>query len=302
MEHPTAQDIDVPRVEVNPEVIKTYTTDDQYMNLLVELTKEAGSLISVVACLVQRNSEQEFEPWPRNKAILCALVVRLAKLFTGFLDSVCKDKFEFVLIYARLMYESCVNLRFLIAQDDAETYDDFVQYSLSFEARFLQKINSNISARGYRLPIEDRMVASIQRSFSASNVTVEEMAGKKYQWRHGLDQRARKVSLEDPYLGLFSLPSHAVHGNWEHLLRYNLREKGEGFLPETSWHPARPQVLGGPMILCLETGRIYLRHMFAEDTARLEDELADLKDRFKVVANLHEALLQTQSEPETGEE
>jgi len=302
MKHTTAQDIDVPRVEVIPEVITTYTTDDQYINLLVELAKEAGSLLSVVACLLYGNDQQEYEPWPRNKAILCALVVRLAKLFIGFLDGVCKDKFEFVMIYTRLMYESCVNLRFLIAQDDAQTYHDFVCYSLSSEARFLQKINSNISARGHRLPIEERMIASIERSFSASNVTIEEVVGRKNQWRQGLDQRARKVGLDDPYLGLFSLPSHAVHGNWEHLLRYNLEQKDGGFLPDTSWHPAGPQVFGGPMILCLETGRIYLRHMFAGDASRLENELADLEERFRVVAHLHEAFLQARAQPKAGEE
>jgi len=291
----------VPRVEVASDDIKQYSSDDQYMDLLVELTKEAASLLTVVACLTRGGSPTDIQPWPRNKAILCGLLVRTCKLLTGFMDSVCAGKFEFVAIHSRLIFETCVNLRFLIAEDSAETYESFVRYSLSLEARLSKRIHRNIDARGYTLPVEERMLASIQHSFSSSGVSLQEVGGKQKSWGNGLDQRARKVGLGDPYLLMFSLPSHAIHGNWEDLLRRHLKEKDGGFLPDPSWYPPRPQVFAGPLVVCLETGRVYLRHMFGDDTARLEKELFDLEERFRVVTSLHEAFVETRANEEHSE-
>ena len=60
-------------------------------------------------------------------------------------------------------------------------------------------------------------------------------------------------------MGVFTLPSHSVHGNWQDLITFHLLEEGLGFLPDCDWHPPRLQVVNVATILSTYACGNYLK-------------------------------------------
>jgi hypothetical protein len=284
----------IERTRVVEDDLKEYSSESQFMDLALDLAKETGCLISVVSCLSYSSEDGEREAWPRDKAILCGSLVRLAKLFTGFLDGICRRKFEFVQIFVRLMFETCVNVQYLIKHDSPELCQEYVKYSLQREYELLRVINANIQERGYPLPIEESMTDSIHRSFSSSGFSLEDMAsGRVRNWGgKNLFEKAVDLNFDTRYLGFFSLTSHAIHGNWENLLRQHLEEVNGGFTANPTWYDPPARVIWPPLVVSLETGRLYLNHIFPGDEHQnLDEHIDDLERRVKTLGRALNTLL-----------
>jgi hypothetical protein len=100
----------------------------------------------------------------------------------------------------------------------------------------LNKINDNISLRGIELPIETRMKSSIAEAFKKSDISAEKVhANKREVWGEAIYKRAKRVNWEEIYFAVFSLPSHAIHGNWQDLITYHLEYDNGEFTPKTEW-------------------------------------------------------------------
>ena len=102
------------------------------------------------------------------------------------------------------------------------------------------------------------------------------------------------MGWENYYLISFALPSHAVHGNWEDILRNHIEETPTGFKPDRSWTNPRPQHLLVLNIMALEVNNDYIIDLLPESDDRtiVLNRIADLDDRSRNLLNLYEQFIQ----------
>lgn len=280
--------------EINIEKIKKFTSENDFMNLSVELFKELAIVTTIISDINCVNKRGIPKGWNRNEAILNGLIIRINKLQSGILDQTCQKRLEICHILFRCLYESLINLEYLLQGDD-ELFDEFVEYSLRKEKEFYNKINKNINKRGTETPIEKRMKKSIENTFNVSSMKFEEVNEKNRQsWGDTIFKRADDVGMGELHLGLFGLSSHSVHGNWQDLLNYHLSYKDKNFFSNCNWNIPRPQYLLAIGLISTEILKSYLNHTMKAcvEKENIERIIADIGNRMKIVDSLHEKFLQ----------
>jgi len=289
------EDFKFPKTDVNIEEIKKYEDEDQFMSLAVELFKEVAKITTILSCTYRLDNDNKPGKWTRDEAILGGLMIRLTKLQSALLDQVCQKRLEIANILFRCLGENLINLRYLLSENRAELFEDYIEYSLREEKRFLNKINNNIRKRGYEVPIETRMKNSIERAFNISSFSPDKVDEAKWKpWGEKIFERAKNVNMEEIYFVMFSLPSHAVHGNWQDLITYHLEYENGEFSPKTEWGYPRPQPLFAAAFLSAEINKIYLDEIIPDcpDKKQMNSILDDIIKRIHKADELHEQFLQ----------
>lgn len=290
---------EIQRVEVSSEKLAEFTSEEEFTGLSVDLMIEQGSWTCVAASLLPGDTRK----WERDQAVLGGLLVRSYKLASALLDQTCQHRRETTFVLGRLAVECMINIQYLVLKDSKEIYQAYVIDSLRHEKKLRDVIQSNIESRGGDvLPIEARMLESINKSFQKSGIQPEEVTKEAAKpWKDvNLYERAKAVGLGDAYLGLFGGPSHNVHGSWQDLLEYHLHHDGEGFTPELAWHRPRPQVLFALAKIGVATLQMYLQHFAGDSADAVVRTLEDLRDRIQVVDHAHEAFLSARQREKVG--
>lgn len=295
----TAENLpEIERMNVDAEAMSTFTNEGDFMGIAIDLMIETGSY----TCLAATTFHEE-HAWDRDLAAVCGNMVRLYKLVDAVLDQTTQLRQETVFIFARLVFETVVNIRFIVQNYEPALIESYIQHSFRHERKLRDRIVSRIEARrGIVLPVEDRMLKSIDRSAAASGIAIEEVdLSDKSPWgRKNTFEKAREVGLEEAYLGAFGGPSHSVHGNWNDIYGNNLHwDEETGFTPNLDWHRPRPQVMFALCHLIAETLPIYFEFMGGDEVVEvLNDPLSDLLDRIIQASNTHEAYLGEKAWPE----
>lgn len=291
----TLKDFNIPITRVDHEEIKKFDSEEKFMSLAVELFKEVGQITSILSCAYRLDTKNNPRKWKRDEAVLGGLMVRFSKLQIGFLDQICQKRLEIANILFRCLGESIINLEYLLTRSTDDLFNEYIEYSLREEKRLLNKIKENITERGYEIPIETRMKRSIERSFKKSSFSVEQVDEKKWKpWGEKIYERAKKIGMEEIYFALFSLPSHAVHGNWQDLITYHLDYENKEFSPKTQWGYPRPQPLFAVALLSAEINKLYLKEIIPDcsDKDKINKILDDIFLRIRVADELHEQFIQ----------
>lgn len=269
--------------------------DDTFAEAAFHILMDIGQILSIAlsTARIEDGSPRHLE---RNEAIVGGLLVRCYKLLHGLLDAASKQRLELVLYFVRGIAEAGVNVRYLLAKDDPETYDDFVRYSLRTDLELRGKIEANIEARsGDVLPIEERMLAGIENSFRLGEISPESIDLSVRQQRWGQDSiygRFETLGLKDLYLAFFGVTSGYSHGNWHELYAHHLRHYGDGFELALDWSPTQPQPLAATGIMLLGATRDYLDTFPDNPDRRKIEGWLDERDRdLREVEELHEASL-----------
>lgn len=282
---------EIEKVEIDKTKISSFHSESEFMGLTVKLLVEVGSyLIMAGNFYLEENRE-----WTRNDAIVVGHAVRLYKIISAMLDQTCQLRREISFMMARLAFECNVNLRyFLKNHSNSEVFNSYVQYSLQHERKLFKLIKQNISDRGGEpLPIEKRMMESIEKSFKASNLDSNAEYPKIKNWGgESLFDKARSLGLDELYLVAFGGGSHTIHGNWQDLLEYHLITEENTFRPNFEWHLPRPQVLNVTAYISVDTIIDYLNWLFeSRPPDYLVEKLVDLKSRINLIEELHENFL-----------
>lgn len=283
---------EIRRTDVVPEALRAFTLEDEFNEISVDLMIECGSWLCVAANLFPLKTRK----WNRHQAVLGGLLTRSYKLASALLDQTCQHRRETTFIFARLAFESLVNIQYLIRMNSEEVFQAFIVDSLLHEKKMLVRINSNIEMRyEIELPIERRMLVSISKTFVVSGLTPEEVTKEAARkWRSvNFYQRMDELGLSDGYPAMFGGPSHHVHGSWQDLIEYHLAHSDDGFSSELAWHPPRPQVLLAIALFQVETLRSYFDFLTGIEEA-LKAELDDLFERIRMVNRCHEDFLSKQ--------
>ena len=282
----------VKKTELDIEAISKFASEHDFVGVAVDLMIEAGSHVCIAACALPYPAKA----WNVDEAVLGGHLVRLYKLLSGLLDQTCQRRRETTFILARLAFECIVNLRYLVKFYDVELLNSYKSYSLQHEKKLLNRIELNIEAHdGDELPIETRMKNSISRAFSRSNLTPEDIPGKKIQnWGNkNLFEKAEAIGLDQAYLAMFGGGSHHIHGNWQDLLDHHLDFTEDGlFTPNLEWSQPRPQLLTTMAILSAEAVKEYIQWTKYPELSEHISILDNFIERVILFDRMHEEWLQ----------
>lgn len=281
---------EIKRVEIDLEALRLLTDEQEFTGLAVQLLIEAGSYVVLAHSLMDSEGG-----WNREDAILGGLMVRLYKLISALLDQVCQHRAEIAQIMCRLAFEAVVDIRYLLRKMDAELAEDFVRTSYRQERILRDQISERIRARnGEMLPIEDRMLKSIDRAVAMSGISLDDVSTKRRDWGgKNTRAKAKEVFGDDlAYIGAFGGMSQSVHGSWGDLMQFHLKtEDGKRFGPHSEWGHPRPQLLTTIIFLSASAVDEFFAYWDEELQARFQPDLTDLQHRLRTLIAGHEEYL-----------
>ena len=192
----------------------------------------------------------------------------------------------------RFITESATNLRFLAVKREERFFDQFVRSSLSPEREAYDVIQENIADRdGEVLPIEQRMLRSIDRVCRLSGVTISEVRPKAGNWGGSLRDRLIALGEDESYAMQQRIPSHTVHGTWVDLMHHHLTVVDDkGFQPKLEQSHVDSRLMLPVCVLALKAAHTYIE-AFISPLPELEpllERIADLKQRIITLDEAHE--------------
>ncbi len=210
-------------------------------------------VIDLIADLIDLSPDE----WDRRQAINLGLLLRARGLMTSVLRlTETNGNGEAVFALTRMIFESAINVRYLILKDDLEAYSRFVRAALHADVALFDEIEKRVRERGAgEMPIEKSMKASVQRYVHDSDTTMRAVRESGREWGGTYFQRLKALEGEDAYLALVSMqliPSSAVHGDWSDLLRFHLRKTRKGYRPGSERAVAVDGILGPTALLVCE--------------------------------------------------
>jgi hypothetical protein len=292
-------DIDYESKVVDETALTEATDEEAFARESFEVLKELLQSVTVVACLQWLDEEFKPRTLTRNEAILAGLMVRCMKLHHGLLQSCSPQRAELLNFFQRGVTETAVNLRFLLEHGNDELFESFVRDALVVDKKLHERIQDEVSARDgdELLPIEERMLAGIRRSFEAAGVEMEDIDAGARQggWSPGgVWGRYKALGIAELYNPTFGVQSHYVHGSWHDLYAYHLTPLADGhFRPALEWGVIRPQPLLAAVDVLADASTRYLRHVAPEspDRETVEDRIAFCAQKARRIAELHEEFL-----------
>jgi hypothetical protein len=281
-----------PRVDVRP--IHDCKTLHESGGIAFELYKEACRVVAFSAHILDETAVAQ-GGFARNQAICAGLMVKISKFMVAVVQlSTGDDRGEIVVGVNRIILESAVSLEFLARSDDDKYFDQFVDFSLGPERELYDQIQANISARhGEVLPIEKRLLGSIDRVCAASGIKIDQVDRKHRDWGENVRNRLKALGKESLY-AVYRTGSHAIHGTWPDLFSGHLTydENAKIFQPDTKWTRVGTRMLAPIAILVLGAIDPYLERFFpaAHEKDVLRERIVDLLDRLAEADDADEKL------------
>ena len=278
----------IDRVNIDLAQIQQFSTEGAFVGLSVDMLVEVASYVCVVGNIYPYQSKA----WDSSQAVIGGHLVRLSKLISAMLDQTCQKRRETSFMFSRMAFECIINLSFLLKNYSPDLLVSYKSYSLKHEKKLINVINENIKLRnGEVLPIEKRMLKSISSAFRVSKIKPEDIQPKELRNWGGKNiyEKATDVGLGEAYIAVFGGPSHSIHGNWQDLLDYHLKENGDGqFVADFDWHRPRPQYLNAVALHAGEVLKKYLSWLECEECESLVDTLDEYQSRLTELDTAHE--------------
>lgn len=281
----------IERTSIEEGVLKAFVNEGQHFAVAFDLFRESASYV----CLLASTTVGYKPTWNTGQAVLGGHLVRMFKLMRFVMEESIERRAELLSILIRLLAEAVINLRFLVRNFSRELIDSYLAFSLQHEKELADLIRSNIRDRdGLPLPIEARMLRSIQRTFDNSQFSEESLPSKKIRnWGDkNLFEKAKLVDLADAYSAVFGGPSRNVHGGWQDLLQHHVDCESPGeFKARLEFTRPRPQAVYSLTHLITETLIEYADFLGHPSVHPVLERLHDLIGRNQRASDLHEAYL-----------
>ncbi len=279
----------VNKAEVHWSLLSETDSEEDFVEAAVNLLVEATSYLTIAGCVSSHEAG-----WTRNQAVVGGNLVRLTKLSQGLLDVTCQRRRELSEAISRMIFETSVNSIFLMRFSSDELVQSYIDHSLGFERKLKKQIRERMAERNDSiLPIEKRMLSSIDRLATASGVDLDAAHDRRANWGgKNFYEKAKAIGWSDAYIGAFAGTSIAIHGGWGDLAAHHLEKfDGSGFYkPVFEWSRPRPQHLLtlGQILLVVATE--FLEFVTEKEDIH-SDELDDVIDRICAVREYHEDFL-----------
>lgn len=209
---------------------------------------------------------------PVQEAILRGLLYRCARLMLSILRVGRGGAGgETIAILVRCVGESALTLQWVCANAE-EGFSHYLASGLRTDLYLRELVTNNVQGReGSALPIETRILDSIERCFAAAGVT--ETAVRESSSIPNLEVMCSQLGYGDRlYVGLQRMGSHAVHGTWTDLLLHYVEEDRDGmFRLRDSDESATDYIqLLLPSILVLDALGAYVTFLIQDASLRSE--------------------------------
>lgn len=287
---------DIHRTQVDPEVIRAFTKNFEHGQVAFDLFREA-TFYCVALGSIMRKSEEE---WTLREAVLGGHFVRLAKLMRGFLRQTKDIEAELAWITSRLITECVINVMYLLQHSSNDVLTSYLHQSLHHDRELLLTIKGNIATNGSTLPIEERMLESIVRTFANVGIAPEDLPSKRVQNWGGLTlrQKAESLGMLPVYQVGIGASSRNVHGSWYDLTQHHLTVIAPGrFKPRFDEVHVRPQLLFSMALVAVIAFQNYLEHLGSPDIAGPLERVRELEARIRLADMLHEEYITNRSRP-----
>ena len=271
-----------PPVEVNDRVIRTCQETGAFGGLSFDLLNETTMLMYAVS--EYRSATGEDLYLTRNQAVCAGLIIRISKMMMSILKlSSGYEHGETVSVLCRCVFESSINVRYLLQQNRDALYERFVRVGLNGEKSLYDAITSNIEERGgVVLGIEASMLESINRTCQGSGVDIEDVNPKAGEWGGSFRDKLDALGIQRGAYSLQAMASQSVHGSWSDLVRNHLSIEESGYRVDTDHKPTNGKFLGPVAVFALGAAIPYLDESFDREESepfrrRLEDLLARIQ-------------------------
>lgn len=201
--------------------LETATNENPFMSTGVELLKEAVGLCVIVAGVIPE------QPYDRDQAIRCGLLMRITRLAVAMLRDTCVGDGEQQMSVSRQVLDSVSTLLYLLDDQNGDRHKSYVEDSLLAERELLRNIQQRQKDTGEVLPIEERMRRSIEESAKAAGIDPLMVPSRKKIGWPSAEVRARE--LGSTAYSAYRMGSGALHGTWHTVYRHHLRAVEGGF-------------------------------------------------------------------------
>jgi len=282
---------EIKRTPVDPVAVRAFTKEYEHGSVAFDLLREATQWTIALGNVMPGGQEC----WSLREAIAGGHFVRLAKLLRGFLQQTKDSYAELAWVTSRLVAECVINALYLMANQTDEVVRSYLFQSLYHDRELLETIERNIAARGgVRLPIEERMLKSISKTFANIRMRPNELPSKRVQNWAGktLRQKAESLGMANVYQVSVGAASRNVHGSWYDLTQHHLTVVRPGcFQPRFDEIRVRPQLLFAMALLATVACSSYLKQLDAKGTVDLQERTDELEQRIRTADQLHEEFI-----------
>lgn len=280
-------------VAVNDNVLQECITKNSFSPVAFKLYEEAMKVLTVCSCTYSSSTPEECA-LPRNQAICAGLLLRIVSVMRSVATLITQAPNCANVVFAlnRFITESATNLRFLAVKREERFFDQFVRFSLAPDREHYDVIQRNIADRGGEiLPMEQRMLKSIDRVCRLSDVVITDVNPKMGDWGGGVRNRLIALGRGEWYAATHRLPSHAVHGTWVDLIQHHLTvDDDNGFQPKPDQARVDSRLMLPVCVLALEAAHTYIEVFIPPLPERepLLERITDLTQRINTLDEAHE--------------
>lgn len=257
-----------------------------------ELYKETAVVLALCSDLYE-NYGLEAGVLNREQAVATGYIVRMSK-FMGSVMALLTDRVkehgEVILALNRCIIESAMRLRFFSEKATKQDVDDFIKSSLEAERDSYNLIQNNIKEAGKILPIEKRMLDSMDQLFKDSGIDdikdLDSMPKRKTY-----KKILKSLEMESGYPFFQGILSHSIHGTWVDLYKHHLEKTDTGFKAKPESLSPDPRLMCPMCIIVLTAIESYVRkYLPIEDKSisLILERIVDLKERNRQIDSLHE--------------
>ena len=205
-----------------------YDTNTEFMKFAVEIMNRCLYLLKTGAASVP-DAETANKGYAKDEAIIVGHMVRITKLYEGFLMHICSHQQELAHIFFRLILETAIRMEYLITSESPkESLKSFILTSYRPEKEMLQDLENKAKQR-HLIPIEKRMKKSIVSRLRSDGINQKELFNNTTWKVDGKNFRdiMNVLDLDSMYSYGFGNASHQIHGDWLDIAYYHLREEEE---------------------------------------------------------------------------
>lgn len=271
---------------------RAFKNNGQFMTLAVDVMNRCLYLLRVGVALAPNESTAE-KGYTKHKAIILGHMVRMAKLYEGFLMHTANGQLELTAIFTRLIFETDVRMRYMMgSKSSSKSIRSFILASYRSERETIGLLDEQMRHRP-PTKIESRIRRKILSRLRKDRITLKELRANTV-WRmdgKSFRQILREVDGDEAYYLLFGSSSHNVHGDWYEISIHHLRKQGRYYQPDLEYDHPDPRVACAVTAISLAGLASFLEWTKGDPYGLLDRAISRLDNLNRVIDEAHEAML-----------
>ncbi|MFW9882226.1 MAG: DUF5677 domain-containing protein [Candidatus Thorarchaeota archaeon] len=227
---------------------KNLTTNDDFMRHIIDLMNGTNYLLKT-GCSLAPSEKISNLGYTKHKAIIVGHMVRLAKLYQGFLQHIAQRELELSAIFCRLIYECTVMIEYFM-QAKSTSFRSYILSSYKSVKHILNDYKKKKSLDPHEKKIKKMMIRRLKKD----KISQKELFSNR-RWK--IDDKnfrdiLRHLHREHEYYYVFGESSTFIHGSWYEMSIHNLNKSGCYYQPNLDFETPDPRITLPITLLSLE--------------------------------------------------